>query len=78
MPPLFFPENTMRLSAILGYLSARYMELGDSDRTYLLLQDSLTNEKQVFEIKGVEIAPHSEDNTKMAIGILAKKGRRRR
>lgn len=61
----------MRFSTFLGYLSARYLEMGDHE-LQLIVEDAVTNDKKVYKLIGVEIAPHKKDNKKAAFVVLAR------
>lgn len=61
----------MRLSAFLGYLSSRYLEVGDRDID-LIIEDAVTHDKILYKIKGIEISNHKSDPNKSALQILAR------
>ena len=61
----------MKFSSMLGYLSARYLEMGDHD-VQLIVEDAVTHDKKLYKIIGVEMSHHKKDNTKAALQILAR------
>jgi hypothetical protein len=62
----------MRFSALLGYLSARYLEMGDHEQVQLILEDAITHDKKLYKIIGIEMSHHKKDSTKAALQVLAR------